>query len=69
MRRPLMMACCSALGNRKSTGITIKIAVLVLTLPMMRLLSSKAQELKIFENHQNPILSVFIGKLSLCTLK
>ena len=36
-----------------------------LTLPMLRLLSS----IKIFENHLHPVMLVFIGKLSLSTLK
>ena len=41
-----------------------------LTLPMLRLLLSKAQERKkIFETHLNPVKVVFIGKLSLSTLR
>ena len=39
-----------------------------LTFPMLRLLSSKAQGHKIFENDLNPVVLVFIGKLSLSTL-
>ena len=41
-----------------------------LTFPMLRLLSSKAQGCKyfyIFEKHLNPVMFVFIGKLSLST--
>ena len=36
---------------------------------MLRLISSKAQGRKIFENNLNPIVLVFIGKLSLGTIK
>ena len=40
-----------------------------LTLPMLRLHSSNAQERKYFENHLNPVMLVFIGQLSLSTIK
>ena len=40
-----------------------------LTLSMLRLLLSKAQKLKVFENHLNPIILVFIKKLSSSTLR
>ena len=36
-------------------------AIPILTLPMLRLLSSKAQGHKFFENHLNPAMLVFIG--------
>ena len=36
-----------------------------LTLTMLRLLLSKAHKAKIFENHLNPVMLVFIGKLLL----
>ena len=36
---------------------------------MLRLLSSKHKEAKIFENHLNPVILVFIGNLSLSTLR
>ena len=39
------------------------------TLPMLRLLSSKHKDAKIFENHLNPVMLVFIGKLPLSSLK
>ena len=40
-----------------------------LTLPLLRLLSSKAQGRKdYFENHLNPVMLVFIGYLLLSTL-
>ena len=45
---------------------------ILLTLPMLRLLSSKAQwwhDAKIFENHLNPFMFVFIGILSLTALR
>ena len=41
-----------------------------ITLPMMRLLSSRLQSMpKQFEPHLNPVLLVCIGKLSLSTLR
>ena len=40
-----------------------------LTLPMLRLLLSKAQEANIFENDLNPVMFVFIKKFSLSTLQ
>ena len=36
---------------------------------MLRLLSSKAQGRNVFENHLNPAMLVFIGKLSVSTLR
>ena len=42
---------------------------LIFTLPMLRLLLSKAQDTKIFENHLNPVMLVLIGQLSLSTLR
>ena len=40
----------------------------VITLLILRLLSSKAQVNKKNENHQNPVMLVLIGKLSLSTI-
>ena len=40
-----------------------------LTLPLLRLISSNAQDCKDFWNHLNPVMSVFIRKLSLSTLR
>ena len=40
-----------------------------LTLPMLRLLSFKAQGRKYFRNHLHTAMLVFIGKLSLSTLR
>ena len=45
-------------------------AATAITLLMLRLLSSKAQDLKnFFTNHLNPVMLVFIGKLSLSALR
>ena len=40
-----------------------------LTLPMLRLLSQKHMDAKIFEKHLNAVMLVLIGKLSLSTLR
>ena len=42
---------------------------MLLTPPVLRLLSSKVQKRKIFEIHLNPVSLVFIEKLSLSTLR
>ena len=42
---------------------------IVLALPMVRLLSSKAQGSKDFENCPNPVMLILIGKLSLSILR
>ena len=39
-----------------------------LILPMLRLFLSKHKDAKILENNLNPVMLVFIGKLSLSTL-
>ena len=36
---------------------------------MLRLLSPKHNDAKILDNHLNPVMLVFIGKLSLNTLR
>ena len=36
---------------------------------MLRIFSTKHYDVKIFENHLNPVLLVFIGKHSLSTLR
>ena len=45
------------------------ITVLKLTLPMLRLLLSKHKHPKIFKNHLNPVILVFIRTVSLSTLR
>ena len=55
-------------GNARSSSDLLQ-NILPLTLPMLRLLSPKAQGCKIFENHLNPVILVFIGKLSLRALR
>ena len=40
-----------------------------LTLPMLRLLSSKAQGRSFYENHLYPVMLVFIGQISVSTIK
>ena len=44
-------------------------SVEMIALPMLRLLLSNAQGRKMFEDHRNLVMWVFIGKLSLSTLK
>ena len=51
----------SPISSRTITSQLQKRHVCYLTLPMLRLLSSKAQGVKIFENHLNPVMLVFIG--------
>ena len=41
----------------------------ILFLPMLRLLSSKAQGCKVFENHVNPVMLVLIGLFLPSTLR
>ena len=41
----------------------------MLNRPILRLLSSKHKDAKIFVNHLNPVMLVFIGQLSLSTLR
>ena len=57
---------CCALYMVIHNSYQIQIWYLKLTLPMLRLLSSKAQWCK---KHLNPVVLVFIRKPSLCTLR
>ena len=50
-----------------SITLTFPVNLLLITLPMLRL--PKYKEAKFFENHPNPVMLVFIGKLSLRTLR
>ena len=56
-------------GKVERGEVTYGLTPGMLTLTMLRLLSSNAQERKYFENHLIPVMLVFIGKLSLSTLR
>ena len=54
--------------NGWSLGCQHSIFVIHLTLPMLQILRPKHKDTKLFENHLNPVMMVFIGKLSPITL-